>query len=253
VAYQVAASVLELCLLFFAFRHENGSKYRDEKHAKALSTCGRIDTRAIFKYLATWLIALYFLAYVGTEAAISGWIVPYMIRHRHTTPSLASTASSGFWGGMAAGRFALGVVTDRLGVGRANIIYFLLAIAFQVVFAFVHVPILSIVFMILMGFFMGPMFASGVVILTRLLPAELHVAAVSFTASAGQIGAALLPFGIGASIQGLGVGVFRFAIVTLSLLALLSWIPVSRQRPTLLPPSFHVDYEGSEDTDPFLQ
>lgn len=207
----------------------------------------------MFKYLATWLSALYFLAYVGTETAISGWIVSFMVRHRNATPYLANMASSGFWGGMAVGRFALGVVTDKLGVGRANIFYFLITIAFQVVFAFVHVPIASIVFMTLIGFFMGPMFASGVVLLTRLLPAELHVAAVSFVASAGQVGAALLPFGIGAFIKGLGIGVFRFAVIIQSTLALLAWIPVSQQRPTVPSPHSYEDHEGEGDNDPLLQ
>jgi fucose permease len=206
----------------------------------------------MFKYLATWLIALYCLLYVGTEAAISGWIVPFMIRHRHTTPSLASMASSGFWGGMAAGRFSLGIVTDKLGVGRANTIYFLIALAFQVAFAFSRLPIASIVLMTLMGFSMGPMYASGVVVLTRLLPSELHVAAVSFNGSAGQVGAALLPFGIGAFIQGLGIGVFPFAVIILFVLALLSWIPVSQQRPTVVARSSGEEYETDGDTDSLL-
>jgi fucose permease len=244
--------VVELCVLSFAFRHENATKYRDEKHTEAVSTRGKIDPRTMFKYLATWLIAMYFLAYVGIETAISGWIVPFLIRHRNATPYLASMASSGFWGGMAVGRFALGVVTDKLGVGRANMIYFLITIAFQVVFAFFHVHIASIIFMTLIGFFIGPMFASGVVILTRLLPAELHVAAVSFVASAGQAGAALLPFGIGAFIQGLGIGVFRFAIVILSILALLSWIPVSQQRSTIPSFSSNEDHAGEGENDPLL-
>ncbi|KAF2802422.1 MFS general substrate transporter [Mytilinidion resinicola] len=244
--------LVKLCVLFLAFRHENASKYRDEKHTEAVSTRRKINPRAMFKYVATWLIALYFLAYVGTETAISGWIVSFMTRHRNATPYVASMASSGFWGGMAVGRFTLGVVTDKLGVGGANIIYFLITIAFQVVFAFVQVPIASIVFMTLIGFFMGPMFASGIVILTRLLPAELHVAAVSFTASAGQVGAAFLPFGIGAFIQGMGIGVFRFAVVILSILALLAWVPVSRQRPAISSPSYE-DHDEEGDSDPLLQ
>ena len=206
----------------------------------------------MFKYLATWLSALYFLAYVGTEAAISGWVVPFMIRHRDATPYLAGMASSGFWGGMAVGRFTLGIVTDKLGVGRANTIYFLITIAFQVAFSFCRVRIVSIVFMTLIGFFMGPMFPSGVVILTRLLPPELHVAAVSFGASAGQLGAALLPFGIGAFIQGLGIGVFPFSVVILSTLALFSWIPVSRQRPTIPLPSSSEDHEAAGGNDLLL-
>lgn len=182
----------------------------------------------MFKHLATWLTSLYLLAYVGTETAISGWIVSFMIRHRGATPYLASMVSSGFWGGMAVGRFALGVVTDKLGVGFATKAYFIIAIAIQIVFAFLHASIPSIVFMTFIGFFMVPMFASGVIILTRLPPAELHVAAVSFGASVGQVGAALLPFGIGAVIQGLGIGDFRYAVVILTALAFLSWIPFRR-------------------------
>jgi fucose permease len=203
----------------------------------------------MFKYLATWFISLYFVAYVGTEAAISGWIIPFMVRHRKATPYLASMTSSGFWGGMAVGRFALGVVTDRLGVGRANIIYFLITIALQMIFTFCRVGTASIVFMSLIGFFMGPMFASGVVILIRLLPAELHIPAVSFTASAGQVGAALLPYGIGALIQGLGIGIFPFAIVILSVLALLSWIPVSRQRQEVMSSSSYENHESEDEVE----
>ncbi|KAF2492467.1 MFS general substrate transporter [Lophium mytilinum] len=249
----VVISVVELFILFFAFRHENASKYRNEKHTEAVSTRRKINPKAMFKYLATWFISLYFLAEVGTETAISGWIVSFMTRHQNATPNVASNASGGFWGGMAVGRLTLGVVTDRLGVGRATIIYFLITIAFQVGFAFVHVPIASIVFMTLIGFFMGPMFASGVVMLTRLLPAELHVAGVSFTASAGQVGAALLPFGIGAFIQALGIGIFPFAVVILSILALLAWVPVTRQLPVIPSPSPIEDYIGEEDNDPLLQ
>ncbi|KAH9205878.1 major facilitator superfamily domain-containing protein [Leptodontidium sp. 2 PMI_412] len=184
-------------------------------------------------YLAIWLSALHFLSYVGIETAISGWIDLFMIRHRKSTPYSASMASTGFWGGMAVGRFALGVLADKLGVGRANIIYFLIAIALQTVFAFLEGRTTSIFLMTFVGFFMGPMFASGVVLMTRLLPAELHVAAVSFVASAGQVGAALLPFGIGALIQGIGIGVFRFAVINRStILALMAWIPVSRLQQT---------------------
>ena len=66
-----------------------------------------------------------------------------------------------------------------------------------------------------------------------MLPAELHVAAVSFVASLGQVGAALSPFAIGAVIDGMGIGVFRFAIVIETVLALLVWVAFARLRPAL--------------------
>ncbi|KAH6713474.1 major facilitator superfamily domain-containing protein [Leptodontidium sp. MPI-SDFR-AT-0119] len=216
----VVASVLELCLLSFACRHETAARYRGEKQDEEVSL------RLMFNYRATWLVALYFFAYVGIETAISGWMVTFMIRFRHMVPELASMSSSSFWGGMAAGRFTLGAMTDKIGVGRANVLYFLVTIAFQVAFTFIREDMLSVVIVGFIGFFMGPMFASGIVQVTRLLPAELHIAAVSFGASAGQIGAALLPFGIGAFIQRAGISIFPFAILTLSVFTLLSWLPM---------------------------
>ncbi|KAF2260288.1 MFS transporter-like protein [Lojkania enalia] len=226
----IAASVMELIILLSAFRHQNAARYRRGKPVDRASTRSNSNTRAIFNHLGTWLCALYFLAYVGTETAISGWVVSFMVRSRNATPYLASLASSGFWAGMALGRFALGAVTDRLGVGRATIIYFICTIFTQVLFSIVRLPVASIAFMAMVGFFMGPMFPSGVVVLTRLIPKELHIPAVSFVASVGQVGAALLPFGIGAVIQGLGISIFRYAIIVLSTIALLVWIAFSYLR-----------------------
>ncbi|KAF2662440.1 MFS transporter-like protein [Lophiostoma macrostomum CBS 122681] len=223
--YQVllGASVIELALLTFAFRHANASQYRVEKLSSSLST-STDHSKTIFKYRAIWASAAYFLAYVGTETAISGWIVSFMRRSRHVSPYLAGLSSSGFWGGMAVGRLTLGAVTDRIGVRKATAGYFLLTIVFEVLFAIARVPAVSMVFMTLLGLFSGPLFPSGVVVLTRLLPAELHVPAVSLVASMGQIGAAVLPFGIGAVVQRLGIGVFQFALPVFSAVSLGLWL-----------------------------
>ncbi|PVH73797.1 MFS transporter-like protein [Cadophora sp. DSE1049] len=237
----VAASFVELCLLAFACRHEDATKYRGEKQLEEASL------KRIFKYRTTWLVAVYFLAYVGIETAISGWTVPFMLRYRYATPYLASTCSSGFWGAMAIGRFTLGIMTDKVGVGRATLGYFIITIAFQVAFALVPGNTSSVVFMGLIGFFMGPMFASGIVMVTRLLPSELHIATVSFGASAGQIGAALFPFGIGAFIQGVGIGIFPFAVVILSCFAFLSWLPVVSQHSLMVS---HVSFDKAGNREP---
>jgi fucose permease len=153
-----------------------------------------------------------------------------MTRSRHASTYLASLSSSGFWAGMAVGRLTLGYVTDRIGVRRAAAIYLLCAIGLLLLFALISSPIVSIVAMAFAGFVMGPLFPSGVVVLSELLPRELHVAAVSFVASVGQIGGAALPFGIGAVVQGLGIGVFRWVILIFSCIALSVWIVFAQLR-----------------------
>lgn len=185
----------------------------------------------MLRYPATWACAAYFLADVGVETAISGWIVSFMLRSRSATPYLAGLSSSGFWAGMAVGRLVLGPLTDKIGVRKATALYFAFAIFIEVLFALFPSAVVSVVLMVLLGFLMGPLFPSGVIVLTQLLPKELHIAAVSFVASLGQVGGALLPFAIGAVVEGLGIGVFKFAILTQSILALLLWFIFARLRP----------------------
>jgi fucose permease len=137
---------------------------------------------------------------------------------------------------MAGGRLVLGFCTERIGVRRAVVLYFLCAIGLETLFAALPSPISSVVLMTMLGSIMGPFFPSGVVVLTRLLPGELHVAAVSFVSSLGQVGGAFLPFAIGAVIQSLGIGVFRYAILAQTVLALVVWVAFARVRPRTTPP-----------------
>ena len=225
---------MEFAVLASAFRNETAAVYHRSKLSR-LTHNNDISTKVIFKYRATWLCAAYFLTYVGTETAISGWIVSFMLRNRGATPYLASLSSSGYWVGMAVGRLVLGFATDRIGVRRATGLYFICALGIEVLFAVLSSAAVSVALMTLLGFVMGPFFPSGVVVLTRLLPGELHVSAVSFVASLGQVGGACLPFAIGAVVQGLGIGVFRYAILIQTFLALLVWFAFARLRQTMLP------------------
>ncbi|KAI0171420.1 major facilitator superfamily domain-containing protein [Pestalotiopsis sp. NC0098] len=210
----------------YAFRFQDGKKYRAEKHDRddSVGSHDKQDYMAIFKYSATWICAAYFLSYVGIEASITGWIVVYMLRARHASGYLASMCSALFNIGMAIGRLALGVVTDKLGVRTAVVIYLSTTIVLQTLFALIEVPAASAVLVTLVGFFLGPMFPSGVVLITRLLPPHLHVGTVSFVASTGQIGGALLPFALGAIADRIGIGAFQYIILAQLIVTLLIWL-----------------------------
>jgi fucose permease len=185
----------------------------------------------MFKYPALWLSSLYFLTYVGIETAISGWIVSFTARYLHASPYLSSLSSSGFWAGMAAGRLVLGHSTDRIGVRRAATIFLFLAIVLQTAFVFTRAPIAAVVLMMLLGGVMGPLFPSGVVVLTRLLPPVTHVQAVSFVSSLGQVGGAALPFGIGAFVESAGIGVFRWVILVFTSVSFVVWLLFAGLKP----------------------
>lgn len=222
---------MEAVGLFSAFRLEDAARYREDKHGE-IARDAAVDTTAMFKYRVTWVCAAYYLAYVGTEYSISGWIVVFMTRVRHASPYLASISSSFFWIAMAAGRFVLGYVTDKVGIRLANIIYLLAAIAAGVLFYVIEVPVVSSIMIAVVGFCFGPLYPSGLVMVTRLLPKDLHVAGVSFVALVGQIGGALLPFGLGALAQALGIQVFQVVIFAQLVTTLLLWISFPRLPPT---------------------
>lgn len=240
-------SALELIILPTAFRNETAARYHAQDSLNTNSADWKLpphlptdstsalstpppptspSTKDLLSHQIIPLSSVYFLAYVGTETAISGWIVSFMSRSRHASPYLSSLSSSGFWAGQAAGRLCLGVVSDNLGVRKANVLYLAIAIAVQLVLAvFVFLPPpFSVGLVAIVGFAMGPLYPGGIVLLTQLLPRRLHVAAVSFVGSVGQVGAAMLPFAIGALVQGAGIGVFMFVVAALLALTAGLWL-----------------------------
>ncbi|KAI8958490.1 MFS general substrate transporter [Daldinia sp. FL1419] len=235
--YQVllGASILEAVILLLAFRFEDSNRYHNNHQKDHLleeqGEPSRDAKSAIFKHSVTWICAAYFLAYVGTENGISGWIVVFMRRVNHASEYLSSLSSSGFWIGQAAGRLVLGVVTDRIGVRTATTTYLAAALAFELLFAAVHIPVISTITITLLGFCLGPLFPAGVIMMTRLLPRELHVGAISFVVLIGQVGGALLPFALGALADTLGIQVFQVVVFAQLVATLLIWFAFPRLPP----------------------
>jgi fucose permease len=225
---KAGAALAELVILPWGFWLEDAQGYRGPEASREGDEIPIKPSTNIFSYRATWICAAYLLVYVGTEAAISGWIVSFMIRARHASPYLASIYSSGFWVGMAVGRFLLGGITDRIGVRRTTAAYLACAIILQLLFVVVDSLTGSGVLITMIGFLCGPLFPSCIVQLAHLLPREVYVAAVSSVASVGQVGAALLPFGLGALSQWLGIEVFGSIITTQFMICLLLWMLIPR-------------------------
>jgi len=218
------ASALEALVLCLAFRHEDAKRYHNNKSDPNQQLLVQLDQREILNYSATWVYAAYLLADVGTESTVSGWVVAFMLRVRHTSTYASSVCSSGYWAGMAVGRLALGFVTDKLGARRAVIMYLLLTPVFVVLFTLVQALWVSVLAMSVVGFFMGPLFPSCIVQLVNLLPKGLHVGAVSFVASVGQIGGAILPYLLGVITQAIGLWVFPYMLLVQFLVMLLIWM-----------------------------
>lgn len=114
---QVGAAVIEFCTSFPAFFTSTGEVHRannpltDAKKDSALQ-------EALFTKPAsrvTWLVAFFLCAYVGTEVAVGGWVVTFMLRVRNGAPFASGITATGFWLGITVGRVVLGFVTGRIG------------------------------------------------------------------------------------------------------------------------------------------
>lgn len=81
--------------------------------------------QALFSKIAarvTWLCSAFLLGYVGTEVALGGWVVTFMIRVRDGGAFASGMTATGFWIGITVGRVVLGFVTPRIGEKLAIIV-----------------------------------------------------------------------------------------------------------------------------------
>ncbi|KAK7949237.1 MFS transporter, partial [Apiospora aurea] len=225
----VGASILELAIMTFAFRSDDAKSYNKHINNNALarlrSESSTVNSRRYRVVIG--ICASFLLVYVGTEALITGWIVAYMERVRHMSLYVSSLCSTAFGLGMAIGRLVLGLVTDKFGVRRAVPVYIICATILDVLFALSPMSEQSvtpaIVLISLVGFCLGPLFPSAIVLLVQLLPRHLHVRAVSVVALVGQVGAALLPFGLGVMAELIGIQLLPLVVFICLAAMLVLW------------------------------
>ena len=222
----IGVVTLEICGGTWAFWKETGLKYRDDNSSADSDEKGK--TRLALKQKVTWICAFFLLAYVGTEVSLGGWIVTFMIRVRHSQPFASGMTATGFWLGLTIGRVTLGFITPKIGERLAVSIYIMCSLGLELLFWLVPQFIVSAVAIALVGFFIGPLFPSAVIMATKLLPQELHVAAIGFAAALAGGGAAVLPFAVGAIANVRGVQTLQPVILALLAVLLGIWLLLPR-------------------------
>ncbi|THX54302.1 MFS general substrate transporter [Aureobasidium pullulans] len=225
----IGVALIELATSVHAFWGANGTVYRSATSAEEQSKGGL--AQATLKMPAariTWLCAAFLLCYVGSEVALGGWIVQFMLKVRDGTEFASGMVSVGFWLGITLGRIVLGFITPRIGEKLAVSIYLPIAMGLELLFWLVPSFYVSAVAVSFQGFFLGPMFPAIIVVTTKLLPKHLHVPAVGFAAAFGGSGGAIFPFAIGALAQAKGVQVLQPIILSLFAVQLVLWLCLPR-------------------------
>ncbi|KAG0650626.1 hypothetical protein D0Z07_2216 [Hyphodiscus hymeniophilus] len=179
------------------------------------------EVRQVLKLRNLWIISCFYFVYLGVSFAAGGWVVQYLVSVRHGNLATMGYVPSGYYGGAFLGRVILAEPTHRYGERRMLSIYAVLCFAMQLVFWLVPNIISSAVAFSLMGFLLGPAFAAGVSVASRLFPKEVQPAALVFVIA--QAGGAVFPSLIGLIASHAGVKVLQPIVAGLIVLMGVTW------------------------------
>lgn len=129
---------------------------------------------------------------------------------------------------MVIGRVVLSPVTEKAGLQSSVAAYIILSTIAQAAFRFVEKVSIVLPLLAVVGFFFGPFFPSGIVLLAKKLPVQAHVGAVSVAAAMGQVGGSICPLIVGFMADAFGIAKLLDVATGLTLVLLLVWIAFCR-------------------------
>jgi fucose permease len=168
--------------------------------------------------------------YVGLELSVGNWSFNYLVDARDLAKTLAGFAVSGYWLGLTAGRFLLNPIVTRLGLTTVGQMYTCLAgVTATTLLTWLlpgRVPVVA--GLVVLGFFLGPIFPTAMAMATEVTTARLVPAAIGLMNAGSVIGGAALPWLAGAIAQGAGIATLLPFALVLALLQLAVWWPTAR-------------------------
>jgi fucose permease len=154
--------------------------------------------------------------YVGVEFGVGNWAFSYLVQARGLSQSLAGYAVSGLWLGLTVGRFVISPVAARLGMSTSALMYSCLTgIAAATTFTWLApTPVTAGATLVLLGFFLGPVFPTTMSVAPRLTQPRLASTAIGVMNAGSSVGGSALPWLAGAVTQSTGIKfLFPFILV----------------------------------------
>ncbi|XEU99697.1 hypothetical protein FSHL1_004984 [Fusarium sambucinum] len=183
------------------------------------------------------LVSIFFFFYIGAVLTASGWVVEYLVDVRNGDINQMGFVSAGFNGGSLLGRLFLAEPIHRFGVRRMIFGFTIISIALQILFWLVPNIIAASIAISLLGFFMGPYFATGINIASKLVNLRIKSTALAFVFVFAQLGGCIFPIITGLVAASVGVGVLQPVLCALLVATSVSWLfvpmPKETDNPTL--------------------
>ena len=187
--------------------------------------------RAAMREPGVLLGAAMLSVYVGLEIGVGNWVFSYLVQAHLLSESLAGYAVSGYWLGLTLGRFVISPVAAKTGVSTGAMIYGCLAgvIAAAGLAWLSPTAAVTAIALVLLGFFLGPIFPTTMSIAPRLAQPRLVPTAIGVMNAASLIGGSALPWVAGAIAQSAGIWTILPYALTLGLLQFALWWPLARR------------------------
>lgn len=199
--------------------------------------------RAVAREPAVLLAALFLTVYVGLEISLGNWGFTYLVEHDGHTRYAAGATMSGYWLGLTAGRFVISPLATRLGLGTRRMVDVCLAgVVGAGLLAWVAPqPLVTSAGLVLLGFFLGPLFPTAMAVAPRLTEPHRAPAAIGLMNALSVVGGAGLPWLAGALAQGVGIGTLLPYALVLAVVQGVVWRLVAQR---MAPAPVHVSQAG---------
>jgi fucose permease len=175
--------------------------------------------------LGTTMLAVY----VGLELSVGNWGFSYLVQARGLPGTLAGYSVSGYWLGLTLGRFLISPIAVKIGVTTARMMYACLAgITVAATLAWLAPDAaLATAALVLLGFFLGPVFPTTMAIAPQLTRARLAPTAIGVMNAGSMVGGAALPWLAGVITQATGMWTLLPFGLALALLQFAVWRPLT--------------------------
>ncbi|MFC7278730.1 MFS transporter [Paractinoplanes rhizophilus] len=199
--------------------------------AQPESAAARGLARLAARQAGVLLGAALLAVYVGLELGVGNWAFGYLVDGRGQAEVLAGYAVSGYWLGLTAGRFLLSPIVTRLGFTAAGLMTICIAGVTVVTALTWALPgtAAATAGLVLLGFFLGPIFPTAMALAPRLSTARLVPSSIGLMNAGSVVGGSLFPWLAGAIAEGAGVWTLLPFTLALSLLQHAIWWPMARR------------------------
>ncbi len=188
-------------------------------------------TRDTLRQPSVQLGMLVFFVYTGVELVAGQWSYSLLTLERGVAASTAGVWVSLYWGGLMVGRVLFGFIADRVPLTQTLRLCMLATAVGALLFWLEPTRSLSLVGLVMIGFFLAPIFAS-LISLTPGRVGRTHAdSAIGFQIAAAGLGGATLTGLVGVVAHALGLWVVGASLLFFALLLLGLYEVLSRVKP----------------------